>query len=195
MLNKMPQPDIPGRARNLRAFYAFLWAWPGKKTLFMGSEFGQYAEWKYDQSLDWNLLEYLDHEGIRRVVRDLNKLYREDTALAASEQFPDGFQWLNVNDAANSVLTFLRRSGDGADVWVVACNFTPVVRDYRIGVPRAGQWEEVLNTDALEYGGTGEGNFGALTADAKTSWDNQPHSIQARLPGQSVVIFRQRISA
>jgi 1,4-alpha-glucan branching enzyme len=192
MLNKMPQPGIHERAQNLRAFYAFLWTWPGKKTLFMGCEFGQPAEWKYDASLDWHLLQYPDHEGVRRVVRDLNALYRADAALAANEQEPGGFQWLEVADAASSVLTFLRRSADGGLFWVVACNFTPVARDYRAGVPVAGKWAEALNTDAAEYGGSGAGNLGGVEADTGRGWNGQPHSIGFHLPGQTVVIFRRK---
>jgi 1,4-alpha-glucan branching enzyme len=190
MLNKMPQPDISGRAQNLRAFYALMWAWPGKKTLFMGNEFGQYAEWKYDQSLDWHLLRHPPHEGLRLLVRDLNKLYREDEALASNEQFPGGFQWLEANDADNSVLTFLRLCDAGGPAWVIAVNFTPVERSYRIGVPYDGQWHEAINTDAPAYGGHGAGNLGSVTADTGFAWNNQPHSLHARLPSMSTLIFR-----
>lgn len=190
MLNKMPQPDISGRARNLRALYAFMWTWPGKKTLFMGSEFGQYAEWKYDASLDWHLLEYMDHEGIRRVVRDLNKLYLSDTAIAAYEQQPEGFEWIEANDADNSVFAYLRRGKNNASTWVVVANFTPVERSYRVGIPGAGTWEEILNTDAVEYGGAGAGNFGEATAK-EIPWHNHPFALDICLPSMSVVIFRQ----
>ncbi len=191
MLNKMPQHNISGKAQNLRALYAFMWTWPGKKTLFMGSEFGQSNEWRYDQSLDWHLLEYIDHEGIRRVVRDLNRLYREDTVMAANEQNPGGFEWIEANDGDNSVLTYLRRGENDKSLWVVACNFTPVERPYRIGVPEAGRWEEVLNTDSKEYGGTGAGNFGGVIAGDK-SWNNRPHFIDVCLPAMSAVVFRKK---
>ncbi|MDR2863243.1 MAG: alpha amylase C-terminal domain-containing protein [Puniceicoccales bacterium] len=155
----------------------------------MGSEFGQYAEWKYDQSLDWHLLEYLDHEGVRRVVRDLNKLYLGATALAAAEQTPEGFEWIEASDGDASVLTFLRRAANDAELWAVACNFTPVERAYRIGVPCSGHWREILNTNATEYGGDGAGNLGGLAAEP-TPWNGRPYSIEACLPGQTVVIFR-----
>ncbi|MDR2430344.1 MAG: 1,4-alpha-glucan branching protein GlgB [Puniceicoccales bacterium] len=190
MLNKMPQPDVAGRARNLRALYAFMWAWPGKKTLFMGCEFGQSAEWRYDRSLDWHLLQYMDHEGVRRTVRDLNRLYLADAALAANEQDPGGFAWLNADAADLSVLTFLRRAADDGVVWLVACNFTPVQRDCRIGAPRDGFWEEVLNTDATEYGGGGAGNLGGVRA-GHIAWDGQPCSLDICLPPMATVIFRQ----
>jgi 1,4-alpha-glucan branching enzyme len=192
MLNKMPQPGIAERARNLRAFYAFMWAWPGKKTLFMGCEFGQYSEWNHAQSLDWHLLQYIDHEGIRRVVRDLNKLYCADAALAATEQHPAGFEWVDVNDAAESVLAFLRCSADASLCWLVVCNFTPVERTRRFGVPHEGEWREVLNTDALEYGGSGNGNLGGVIAHARCGSHGRPHSVQIRLPGMSTIIFRHQ---
>ncbi|MDR3228897.1 MAG: 1,4-alpha-glucan branching protein GlgB [Puniceicoccales bacterium] len=191
MLNKMPQADISARAQNLRAFYAFFWTWPGKKTLFMGCEFGQSAEWKYDQSLDWHLLQYIDHEGVRRVVRDLNKLYREDAALAVCEQTPIGFEWVEADAAAESVLAYLRRSEDNSVTWLVVCNFTPVERTRRIGVPFDGEWREVLNTAAAEYGGPGSGNFGVVSADSRHSWDNRPHSLNICLPAMSTVVFRK----
>ncbi|MDR0536171.1 MAG: 1,4-alpha-glucan branching protein GlgB [Puniceicoccales bacterium] len=194
LLNKMPQATIAARAQNLRALLAYLWAWPGKKTLFMGCEFGQYAEWKYDASLDWHLLEHMDHEGVRRLVRDLNRLYTADAALAACEQEPRGFQWLEVNDAPWSVLTFLRSSADGRLSWLVACNFTPNARDYRCGVPFPGRWEEVLNTDSVEYGGAGAGNLGGVDATLPaTPWNAQPHSLTLHIPGQSVVILRRQL--
>ena len=192
MLNKMPQPDIARRAQNLRAFYAFMWAWPGKKTLFMGNEFGQYAEWKYDQSLDWHLLQYAPHKGLQLLVGDLNKLYREDDALARNEQFPGSFQWLEANDADNSVLTFLRLSTDGGLAWMVAANFTPVERTYRIGVPCDGQWREAINTDAPAYNGHGAGNLGSVNADTGHAWNGQPHSIHVCLPAMSTIIFRHQ---
>ena len=190
MLNKMPQPDVAGRAHNLRALYAFMWAWPGKKTLFMGCEFGQSAEWHYDQSLDWHLLQYMDHEGVRRTVRDLNRLYLDDSALAANEQEPGGFAWLNADAADLSVLTFLRRAADDSVVWLVACNFTPVPRDCRIGAPCDGFWTEILNTDAVEYGGGGAGNLGGVHA-GHSAWDGQPCSLDICLPPMATVIFRQ----
>jgi 1,4-alpha-glucan branching enzyme len=202
LINKMPQRDVAARAQNLRVLLAYLWTWPGKKTLFMGCEFGQTAEWKFDASLDWHLLRYPDHAGLQLLVRDLNRLYTGTPAIAALDNDPRGFQWVEPDDKENSVLTFLRFS-DGsalpprsplpadrsAQTWLVALNFTPVERDYRCGVPFAGEWREVINTDAREYGGAGAGNLGGVIADAGVSAHGRPHSLRFRLPGMSAVIF------
>lgn len=188
LLGKCPQWDLPGKARNLRALLAFQWAWPGKKTLFMGCEFGQPAEWSHERSLDWHLLAVPEHAGLQRLVRDLNALALADPSVAAGDFDPAAFAWIRADDAENGVLTFERR---GADVtWVVACNLVPVPRDVRIGVPAGGRWQEALNTDSTHYAGSGEGNLGGVDA-APGEWDGRPWSIRAHLPALSVVIFRQ----
>ena len=191
LINKMPQPDMPSKAANLRALFGYMWTWPGKKTLFMGGEFGQSREWRYDASLDWHLLKYIDHEGVRRAVRDLNKLYASEPTIAALDQDYRGFEWINANDGDNSVLTYLRKGADGATTWVVACNFTPVQRTYRIGVPAGGFWAEIFNSDAECYGGSGQGNFGGVKAEKK-EWNGRPYSIEINLPPLACVIFYQK---
>jgi len=160
---------IPGddwqRAATLRAYYAFMWAHPGKKLLFMGQEFGQPREWNFSQSLDWHLLENKLHSGIQTCVRDLNRLYRETPALHARDCESEGFQWIVVDDAAQSVFAWLRWGNESDPPVAVVCNFTPVPREgYRIGLPFPGKWAEILNTDAALYGGSGLGNLGAVEA-------------------------------
>lgn len=193
LINKLPQWDGPGKARNLRAMFAYMWTWPGKKTLFMGCEFGQTSEWAYDRSLDWHLLKYKDHSGIQKLVTDLNALYRGEPGLAAVEQSPEGFEWVNPDDRDNSVISFLRRDAGAKTWWLVVGNFTPVKRDdYRVGVPFPGRWEEVLNSDAADYGGTGVGNLGGVNSEP-VGWNGRPHSVRLCLPGNSTLVFRMRV--
>ena len=150
----------------LRAFYAFMWGYPGKKLLFMGQEFAQRREWSEARPLDWDLLDHAPHRGVRQAVRDLNLLYRSRPALHARDCEPDGFSWAIVDDRANSVFAWLRRAPDADPVAVVA-NFTPVPRpDYRVPLPQAGRWREIINTDAADYGGSGMGNGGFVEARA-----------------------------
>jgi 1,4-alpha-glucan branching enzyme len=190
MLNKMPGEPISQKARQLRALYGLMWLWPGKKTLFMGSDFGQSAEWRYDGSLDWHLLQYLDHEGVQRVVRDLNRLYREVPGLAEGDGDPAAFEWINCTDGDNSVLSFLRRGRADTDTLVCVGSFTPVLREgYRVGVPFSGVWKEVFNSDARDYGGLGYGNAGAVEAEER-EWDGRPSSIGLTLPPLSFSVFR-----
>ena len=147
---------------NLRAYYALMWGYPGKKLLFMGQEFAQAREWSEERSLDWELREVPAHEGVRLLVRDLNRLYREKPALHARDCEGDGFEWLVVDDAENSVFVWLRKAPGHAPVAVVS-NMTPALRTgYRLPLPHAGQWREVLNSDAQVYGGSGQGNLGAV---------------------------------
>jgi 1,4-alpha-glucan branching enzyme len=188
ILGKMPG-DEWRRFANLRALYGYMWAMPGKKLLFMGSEFGQYAEWDHDRSLDWHLLEAAPHQGVRRWIGDLNRAYSAEAALHEQDVRAEGFEWIDASDARSSVLAFLRRSRDGESV-VVVCNFTPQVwSNYRLGVPDGGTWNEVLNSDAEVYGGSGQGNFGAVEA-APVPYHGRPHSIVLTLPPLSVVFLR-----
>lgn len=190
MIMKMAGEPMSNKARQLRLLYAFMWMWPGKKTLFMGCDFGQSAEWAHDGSLDWHLLQYIDHEGVQRVVRDLNRIYREISGFAAKDNHPEGFEWINASDADNSVLTFLRNGSEQTDTLAAVANYTPVLREeYRVGVPYPGFWQEILNTDAKEYGGLGFGNSGGVTAD-QIEWDGRPYSIKLQLPPVSMSIFR-----
>jgi 1,4-alpha-glucan branching enzyme len=188
LIGKMSGADDATKAANLRCLLALQWSWPGKKTLFMGCEFGQFAEWKYDASLDWHLLEYPIHLGVQRLVADLNKLYVADAELASNELRSESFAWLVADDGAQSVLAFERRGGEQA--WTVAGNFTPVERTYRLGVPFPGRWEEALNTDSKHYAGHGLGNLGGVVAEA-IPCQGRPYSIEVRLPGLSMVIFRR----
>jgi 1,4-alpha-glucan branching enzyme len=177
------------RFANLRAYFAFMWTHPGKKLLFMGDEFAQEREWNHDIGLDWQLLGEPLHEGVRRLVRDLNRLYRGTPALYRLDCDPDGFLWIDVANAPESVVSYQRRGRDPHEVAVVVCNFTPVPReDYWIGVPRPGRYRERINTDALEYGGSGIGNAGEVHSEPRPMHGNQ-HAIRLRLPPLGVLIF------
>ncbi|RWO12839.1 MAG: 1,4-alpha-glucan branching protein GlgB [Mesorhizobium sp.] len=166
LLGKMAGDDWQKFA-TLRAYYAFMWGYPGKKLLFMGQEFAQRREWSEARALDWNLLDQPAHRGVWQTVRDLNYLYRSRPALHARDCEPEGFSWLIVDDSANSVFAWLRSAPGGAPVAVIS-NFTPVPRDnYRVPLPMAGRWREIINTDAADYGGSGKGNGGAVEARAE----------------------------
>jgi 1,4-alpha-glucan branching enzyme len=165
LLAKMSGDDWQKFA-TLRAYYAFMWGYPGKKLLFMGQEFAQISEWSEARALDWHLLDRAPHSGMRQLVRDLNYLYRSRPALHARDCEPEGFSWLIADDAANSVFAWLRSAPGGNPVAVV-CNFTPVPREgYRVPLPVAGRWREIVNTDARDYGGSGRGNGGHVEASA-----------------------------
>jgi len=186
LLAKMPGDPWQKRA-NLRALYAYMWAHPGKKLLFMGGELGQEDEWRSEGSVDWQLLERPEHSGIQSLVRDLNTNYRAEPALWELDFDPAGFRWLEPNDAAANVLVFLRRSRDGERLVVCACNFSPVPRPaYRVGLPRAGRWRELVNTDSEFYGGSGVGNMGGVEAEERP-WHEQPYSAELTLPPLGVV--------
>lgn len=166
LLNKMAGDDWQKFA-TLRAYYAFMWGYPGKKLLFMGQEFAQRREWSEARALDWNLLDFRLHRGVWQTVRDLNYLYRSRPALHARDCEPEGFSWLIVDDSANSVFAWLRSAPGGNPVAVIS-NFTPVPRDnYRVPLPHAGKWREIINTDATDYGGSGKGNSGVVEARAE----------------------------
>jgi 1,4-alpha-glucan branching enzyme len=165
MIAKMPG-DTWEKFANLRAYYAFMWAHPGKKLLFMGCEFGQWREWNHNVSLDWHLVEQdSDHRGLQSLVRDLNRVYRETPALHVNDCRPEGFEWITSNDAAASVYSFVRKGGAGDAPVVAVINMTPVERTYRLGLPGPGHWAEVLNTDAGVYGGGNRGNLGGVVAE------------------------------
>jgi 1,4-alpha-glucan branching enzyme len=175
---------------NLRALFGYMYAQAAKKLLFMGGEFGQRAEWSHESSLEWHLLQHESHLGLQKWVRDLNHLYRREPALHELDCEPAGFQWVDCNDAEQSLVTLLRRGRSTDDLILVACNFTPVVRDnYRIGVPRPGLWREVLNSDAREYWGSGHGNFGGVEA-APFGAHGHPFSILTTVPPLGVVFFK-----
>jgi 1,4-alpha-glucan branching enzyme len=190
MLYKMGAWHIPEKAANLRALYTHMWAWPGKKLLFMGSEFGQSNEWNYTTSLDWNLCQYLDHEGIRLLVRDLNKLYRSEPVLSQNDFNSKGFRWIACYDSDASVIAYLRLDPFEQTMFAVVGNYTPVIRKaYRIGVPRRGFWKEVFNSNSQYYGGTGLGNDGGRTTE-EVAADGQDQSLNLVLPPLSTSIFK-----
>ncbi len=164
LLGKMSGDDWQKFA-NLRLLLGYQYGHPGKKLLFMGGEFGQWREWNHDRSLDWHLLEHEPHRGLQHWVRDLNRLYRDEPALYELDRESNGFEWIDFHDTEHSVISFARKGMSTNDCIVAVCNFTPVQRsNYRIGVPNAGFWREVLNSDAREYGGDGRGNFGGVEA-------------------------------
>ncbi len=190
MLFKMGMPHIPEKAANLRALYGLMWSWPGKNTLFMGSDFGQSLEWKYDASLEWHLLQYRDHSGVLAVVRDLNRIYQSEPAFFETDNEPGGFEWLSLDDQDAGVIAFWRRDLAGKRHVMVVGHYTPVTRSgYRLGVPFAGFWKEIFNSDATEYGGSGAGNLGGLNTDPMP-WDRHEQSLCLTLPGCSTLIFR-----
>jgi 1,4-alpha-glucan branching enzyme len=200
MLNKMPG-ERWAQLANLRALYAWMWAHPGKKLLFMGGELAQEREWSHERALDWWVLDHwADHARMRNLVAELNKLYRHQPALWERDFSSEGFRWIDASDVDHNVLSFYRlglgRSAGGSEPSaagvpgdVVAClaNLSPVPRiRYRVGLPRPGRWTELLNTDAHEWGGSGLGNMGEVWASA-TSWHGQPYSAEMVLPPLAVV--------
>ncbi|MCC7361135.1 MAG: 1,4-alpha-glucan branching protein GlgB [Anaerolineales bacterium] len=194
LLTKMPGDDWR-RFANLRALLAYMTAHPGKKLLFMGGEFGQWREWDFGGELAWGLLEHPAHRKLQHFVRDLNHLYRREAALHQVDFSWEGFQWIDLRDVDQSAVSFLRRAaspttGGEAEFVVVVANFTPVPREgYRVGVPRAGFYSEVLNSDAEAYGGSNMGNRGGLPAD-EIPWQDQPYSLLLTLPPLAVVFFK-----
>jgi 1,4-alpha-glucan branching enzyme len=189
LLGKMPGNDWQKFA-NLRLLFGFLFAHPGKKLLFMGSEFGQWREWNHDQSLDWHLLEQAPHQGIQRWMKDLNHLYRREPALYARDFDSSGFEWADLHDWEHSIISFFRKGASPEDVVLVVCNFTPVPHaHYRVGVPRGGYWRELLNSDAALYGGSGLGNFGGVDATPVPCHGRQ-HSVSLSLPPLGIVYLK-----
>ena len=189
MLYKMGAWHIPEKAANLRALYAHMWAYPGKKLLFMGSEFAQAHEWNHATSLDWHLLQYLDHEGVRRLVKDLNHLYTSEPVLSCNDFNPHGFRWVNAGDSEANIVSYLRTDVFEQDIFFVVGHYGGAQRDYRFGVPRAGFWKEVVNSNSEYYGGTGLGNLGGRTAEEEGR-DGYSYSINVTLPALSTTIFK-----
>jgi 1,4-alpha-glucan branching enzyme len=187
LLGRMPGDEWQ-RFANLRLLFAWMHAQPGKKLLFMGGEFGQGSEWNHDGSLDWHVTHEPLRSGLLRCVGDLNRLHRSQPALHLLDFSPEGFEWVDANDSEQSVATLLRHGGE--DVVLAVCNFTPVPRPgYRVGVPRPGRWEEVLNTDSEVYGGSGWGNMGGLDA-AATPWHGRPWSLTVTVPPLAAVFLK-----
>ena len=180
LLRKMPGDDWQKFA-NLRLLYAYMYAQPGKKMLFMGDEFAQWDEWSHESSLQWHLLAHPPHEGMQRLVGDLNRAYRDQPALHVQDHDGGGFAWLEANDADQGTLAFARHGRDG-EVVAVVCNLTPVPRhNYRVGVPHAGAWRELVNTDSTYYGGSGQGNLGTIEA-LPVPYQGHPYSLNLTVP-------------
>jgi 1,4-alpha-glucan branching enzyme len=185
LLDKMPG-DRWQKFANLRMFYAWMYAHPGKKLLFMGGEFGQWKEWNHNHSLDWHLTNEPEHDGLRRLVQHLNWVYQNEPALYDQDDTYAGFDWIDFRDSDNSVVAFLRKSREGQSIAFVI-NATPVAREaYRVGVSGDGWWEEIINTDAQTYGGSNVGNLGGQRAEP-IAWQGKSHSLLLRLPPLAVV--------
>ncbi len=189
MIGKMPGDEWQKFA-NLRLLYGFLFGHPGKKLLFMGGEFGQWPEWNHDASLDWHVLQYPTHSGLLRWVRDLNTFYRGQPSLFEVDFDAAGFEWVDCSDSRRSVVCFLRKARNPDDMTLFVCNFTPVPRhNYRVGVPFDCHWQEMLNSDAGLYGGSGQGNIGGVAA-APLPIHGRPYSINLTLPPLGIVVFQ-----
>ena len=189
LVTKMPGDDWR-RFANLRLLYGYMYAQPGKKLLFMGGEIGQWAEWNHDSQLDWAALAHPWHSGLQRWVRDLNLLYTAEGALHQRDFDPSGFEWIDCHDYDHSVVSLLRRGNDPAVSIVAVLNFTPVTRPgYRIGVPHGGRWKEIANSDAAEYGGSGEGNLGGVEAEEQPA-HGRPFSLSLNVPPLGAVFLR-----
>ncbi|MDI6745522.1 MAG: 1,4-alpha-glucan branching protein GlgB [Rhodocyclaceae bacterium] len=189
LIGKMPGDEWQQFA-NLRLLYGHMWAHPGKKILFMGGEFGQRREWQHDESLEWHVLQYPLHAGLQRWMGDLNRCYRNEPALYEKDFSGDGFSWVDFHDWEESVITFLRHGRRPGDSVLVACNFTPVARqNYIVGVPHGGYWQEILNSDASLYGGSGSGNLGGVEASPVAAQGHY-HSLSLTLPPLSVMYLK-----
>ena len=189
MLDKMPG-DYWQKFANLRAFYGYWMAHPGKKLLFMGSEFGQFIEWKPSDSLDWHLLDYDMHKKLHTYSRDLNHFYLGEPTLWQVDFDWEGFQWIDCSDYTQSIIAFMRKAPKTGEMMIVVCNFTPEVRDhYRIGVPFLGEYREVFNSDWPQYGGSGQQNAENLQAE-EMNWHNQPYSLPIRIPPLATIYIK-----
>jgi 1,4-alpha-glucan branching enzyme len=189
LLGRMPG-DLWQRFANLRLLFAYMYAQPGKKLLFMGGEFGQWREWDHEDSLDWHLLDFESHRQIQRWMTDLNHAYRRERALHELDCEQVGFEWIDGSDSEQSILSFLRKSAAGNEVILVVCNFTPIPRyGYRVGVPRAGVWREILNSDAGVYGGADLGNLGE-TVSEPVAMHNRNDSLRLTVPPLGAVFLK-----
>jgi 1,4-alpha-glucan branching enzyme len=191
LLDQVPG-DLWQKFSNLRLLYGYMWTHPGKKLLFMGSEFGQWNQWNYNESLQWHLLEWESHQGLQKYVADLNRLYRRERALHEVDFEPGGFEWIDCHNYEDSILSYIRRARDPQDFLVVTCNFTPVPRSgYRIGVPEYCWYEEISNSDSKYYAGSNLGNGQGVMAEAYPS-HGRPYSIKLQLPPLAVTVLKPR---
>ncbi|WP_281233365.1 1,4-alpha-glucan branching protein GlgB [Flavobacterium gelatinilyticum] len=188
LIYRMPGDEWQ-RFANLRLLYGYMFTHPGTKLLFMGAEFGQTGEWNFEQSLDWHLLQYDFHSGIKRLITDLNFLYKSQPALYEKQFTGDGFEWINYSDHQNAILTYIRKGNNPDENIIVAANFTQVVREnYRIGIPKKGKLKEIFNSDAVVYGGSGIGNSDAIETES-VSYDGRAFSASLILPPLGIVIY------
>ncbi len=191
LLDQMPG-DLWQRFANLRLLYSYMWTHPGKKLLFMGGDFGQWLEWNYDTNLQWDLLQWESHQGMKKLVSDLNYLYRREPALHELDFEGNGFEWIDCHNYSESTFTYIRKAKNPADFVVVGCNFTPVPRPkHRIGVPHAGWYQEIFNSDSLHYAGSNMGNFPGVEAEGVSS-HGRPATIEVTLPPLGAVVFKPK---
>ena len=189
LIGKMPGDEWQ-RFANLRLLFAYMYAQPGKKLLFMGDEFGQVREWGHDSSLEWDVLRYPVHSGMQNWVGQLNRVYRSEPALHTLDNNPAGFEWVDCNDSQTSTISLLRKSESPEDTVLIVCNFTPIPRGgYRVGVPTAGYWRELLNSDGADYGGTNMGNAGGVLAVEEKA-HGRPYSLELTLPPLGALFFK-----
>jgi 1,4-alpha-glucan branching enzyme len=191
LLEKMPGDDWQKFA-NLRLLFGYMYAQAAKKLLFMGGEIAQRAEWAHDGQLEWEQLQHASHLGIQRWVADLNRVYRNEPALYEDDLTPHGFEWIDCNDAESSVISLMRKGHTMQDLILVVCNFTPVPRpNYRVGVPRGGYWQELLNSDSSWYGGGNWGNGGGVDA-VPVPMHARSHSLTVTVPALAAVFFKSQ---
>ncbi|MFH1263623.1 MAG: 1,4-alpha-glucan branching protein GlgB [Pseudomonadota bacterium] len=191
LIGKMPG-DQWQQFANMRALFGYMYAQSGKKLLFMGGEFGQFREWVVEESLEWHVLQYRHHAGLRQWVRDLNHLYRTEKAMSVLDFEPRGFEWIDCNDAEQSTISLIRRDEIGEEILLFVTNFTTVPRySYILGVPEAGHWEELLNSDSEVYGGSNIGNLGGTWSEPRW-WHGRPHSVTVNLPPLATVVLKWR---
>jgi 1,4-alpha-glucan branching enzyme len=189
LIRKMAGDDWQKFA-NLRMLFGYMYTHPGKKLSFMGSEFAQWSEWYHEDSLEWHLLDLAPHQGMQRWVRELNHLYRHESALHEADFSGEGFSWIDCGNWAESVVSYVRKARSNKDVILVVCNLTPIPRhNYRVGVPNGGYWKELMNSDGKEYGGSGQGNFGGLEA-SPLPFHGHRHSLNLTLPPLGIVLFK-----
>jgi len=194
MIEKMPG-DYWQKFAGLRVTYGYMYGHPGKKLLFMGSDFGQFIEWDFHKGLDWNLLDFDKHAGLKDYIRDLNRLYTSEKAMHEVDFSYDGFEWIDCNDSDHSVISFIRKGRDPGDILVFICNFTPVVYDkYRVGVPFEAFYREILNSDSELYGGSNVGNLGGVQADRIPNMQ-KPYSLNVRIPPLAMVVLKPEQTA
>jgi 1,4-alpha-glucan branching enzyme len=193
LIGRMPGDEWQ-RFANLRLLYGWMFTHPGTKLLFMGGEIGQTSEWKHDNSLEWHLLDHAPHKGIKAMVTGINKLYTSEPAMYELGFSSDGFEWIELNDSQNSVLSYMRKGTKEKDTLIIVANFTPVVREnYRVGVSKSGTWTEIFNSDASEYGGSGLLNKKALKT-SKTPYHGRDHSLVVNIPPLGISVLKKVVA-